>query len=394
MTPLRVALVTGRFWPLAADEERLLADLAVALADGGAAVTVVAAQGHKSWPAHLDFRGLPVVRLPRSAARVWGAFRYQRSLAQWLLEHRREVDVLYVAGMRDEAYALLGAAGAGGPPLVLRAQGLGVRGDCQWHKSVHFGSRIAGRCRTADALVAPSNVAADELRQAGFPPQRIEVIADGVPPKPRKTAASFARSRAELAEAHPILVVPPEAPLVFYSGPIRDNPGLFDLIAAWPHVLQRFPQARLWLVGDATGADILWDEIQQASLTDTVILPGSFDLLDEVLPAASVVVHAAREPTPSAMLLEAMAAGVPIVATRTALTESLFDDGAALLTPPDDVGALAAALCRLLENAEQGRGMAESAWQKWRSRHTIARMAKDHLALFRRLLPTRTLALS
>ncbi|MEQ8790719.1 MAG: glycosyltransferase family 4 protein [Pirellulaceae bacterium] len=394
MNALRLVLVTGRFWPLAADEERLLADLVEELAAGGVTVTVVTAQGHKSWPTMVVQRGVPIVRLPRSNARVWGAFRYQRTLAQWLAEHRREFDLVYVVGMRDEALAVLGAAGSGFP-VVLRAVGLGETGDCQWRRSIHFGGRIASRCRAADAVVAASETSSEELRRAGFSPDRIELIADGVTRRPRKDAASQLRARAELSEVHPILAVPPDAPLVFYSGPIRENQGLLDLVAAWPLVLQHWPTAKLWLTGDATGADLLWNEIQQSGLTDTIILPGSFDFFDEILPAADVVVHAARESSSSLTVIESMAAGVPVVATRTPLMESLLDaDEEALLTPVGDHEALAAAIGRLLADSALTHRLAEAAWRKYERRHTIEKMSQDHLSLFGRLVSTRTLALS
>jgi glycosyltransferase involved in cell wall biosynthesis len=289
----------------------------------------------------------------------------------------------------------LSAASQGGFPVVLRAVGLGRSGDCQWHKSVHFGGRIASRCRAADAVIAPNTVAVEELRHAGLDPRKIEQIDDGVPPRRRKDAALQQRARAELADVHPVLVVPQDAPFVLYSGPIRENPALLDLVAAWPIVLQRRPSARLWLAGDATGADSLWNEIQQADLTDSIILPGSFDHFDDLLPAVNVYVHAAHQSAPSLTMLQAMAAGVPIVANRTPLTESLLDDEAdALLTPPGDHAALAEAIMHVLADGPVADRLAEAAWRKSSQRHTIGQMAQKHLSLFGRLVSSRILAMS
>jgi glycosyltransferase involved in cell wall biosynthesis len=244
-------------------------------------------------------------------------------------------------------------------------------------------------------VIGSNRIAVEELGQAGFEPRKIEHIDDGVPPRGRKDAASQQQARAELADVHPVLVVPQDSPFVLYSGPIRENPALMDLVAAWPIVLQRWPSARLWLAGDATGADSLWNEIRQADLTDSIILPGSFDQFDDLLPAVNVYVHAAHEAASSLTMLEAMAAGVPVVANRTPLSESLLDDEVdALLTPPGEHAALADAMVRVLADPSLANRLAEAAWRKSGQRHTIGQMAQKHLSLFGRLVSPRMLAMS
>jgi glycosyltransferase involved in cell wall biosynthesis len=394
MSPLRLVLVTGRFWPLADDQPRLLAELADQLVEQGASVTVVTAQCHKSWPARALLRRTPVFRLNRPATRVWGTFRYLRALSNWLWERREQTDLVYVCGLREEAYAALGTLGGSGLPVVLRAEGVGRGGDCHWQKTAAFGSRVAGRCRKADALVVSSDLAADELRAARYPPERIELIPDGVPARGPRSAEDRRTAREALADVHPILAVAEDAPLVLYAGPIRENLGLFDLVAAWSDVVRRWPQARLWLAGDATGADALWSDIQQSGLSDTIIFPGAFDLLDDVLPAADLFVLPTREPLDSLALIEAMAAGVPVVASATAGTQRLAASDCAALTPAGDADDLAATICRLLADKPAAGRLAAAASQLASRQHRIEQTTQAHLALFRRLVSARSLALS
>jgi glycosyltransferase involved in cell wall biosynthesis len=337
----------------------------------------------------------PVFRLHRSATRVWGTFRYLRALSSWLWERREQTDVVYVAGLREEAYAALGALRGSGVPVVLRARGIGRLGDCHWQKSATLGSRIATRCRTADAIVATSQCAAQELKAARYPADRIEIIPDGVRQDGGECRPSRRAAREALAEVHPILQVFGDAPLALYAGPIRENIGLFDLVRAWPMVLERWPQARLWLAGDATGADALWEEIQELGLSENVIFPGAFDAFDDLLPAADLFVLPAHEPFGSGALLEALAAGIPVVAARTPFTEHVLTDGEhALLTPPTNIAALAEAMCRILSDPPLHGRLSSAARELARRRHNLQQTAEAHLSLFRRLTATRDLAVS
>lgn len=392
---LRIVLVSGRYWPLADDEERFLVELAEQLIEAGAKLTVVTSMGHKSWPERVVLGRTPIVRLHRSATRVWGTFRYLRTLSSWLWEQREQTDLVYVAGLREEAYAALGTLGGSGIPVVLRTQGLGRQGDCHWQKTVAFGGRIANRCRTADAIVAGNECAVEELVAARYPPERIERIPNGARQRGGEHRPTRRAAREALADVHPILQVADDAPLALYAGPIRENVGLFDLVRAWPAVLERWPQARLWLAGNATGADALWTEIQELGLSDAIIFPGAFDRFDDLLPAVDLFVLPAHEPLSSVTMLEALAEGVPVVASRTPLTERLLTDGEnALLTLPGSVDTLGEAMLRLLSDGPLHGRLSSAGRDLAARRCNLAQTVETHLNLFRRLASPKPLVIS
>jgi glycosyltransferase involved in cell wall biosynthesis len=82
-------------------------------------------------------------------------------------------------------------------------------------------------------------------------------------------------------------------------------------------------------------------------------------------------------------VLEAQAAGVPVVATPVgAIPETVVDGETGLLVPPRDPAALAAAVCRLLDDAALADRLAAEARRRVRARYSVERMVKATRALY------------
>ncbi|MCR4414781.1 MAG: glycosyltransferase family 4 protein, partial [Thermoguttaceae bacterium] len=156
-----------RFWPLVGGAEKNLADLAAAWAGQGWEVTVVTARWQPHWPRDLLYRGVRLKRLADAPRDSWSTVRYARSIGRWLRRRRGEIDVVCVSRLRHEAYAAARALGRR-VPLVLRAEGAGLSGDCRWHAQTPCGWRFRRCCRAAGALVAPSRSVEQDLLAAGF----------------------------------------------------------------------------------------------------------------------------------------------------------------------------------------------------------------------------------
>ncbi len=138
MSP-RIALITRRYWPLIGGAERVMAALGEGLARLGAATTILTAQWRPEWPRELVHRDAPLIRIPQPTLRGWGTLRYMLGLRRWLHRHRAEIDGVVVSMLKHDAYTVL-AALAGTVPIVLRAEGGGTTGDCQWQKDNRFGA--------------------------------------------------------------------------------------------------------------------------------------------------------------------------------------------------------------------------------------------------------------
>jgi glycosyltransferase involved in cell wall biosynthesis len=224
--------------------------------------------------------------------------------------------------------------------------------------------------RLADAVVAPSRATAEELRR-DYGAQRVEVIPNGVAP-----GSSPDRHRPELP------------PVILYAGRLRSRKAVAVLIAALPRVLAEVPACRLVIVGGGEQSARVAAAVRARGLTSRVELAG-------VLPRASVVERLAAadvfclpstyEGLPLA-ILEAMAAGLPVVATAVAGNPEAVEDGVTgLLVPPESAAALATALISLLRDPELRRRMGEAGRRRIAERFAIATVVERHLTLLQEL---------
>ena len=314
MSGCRVVIVTRRFWPLVGGPEKVLANLAVELTARGCPTTVLTARWQPKWPAEIVLRGVPVIRLSPPAEHGRRSLRSLRPLIGWLRANRQRYDLLYVSQLKQEAYAAMRAVGRQ-TPVVLRAERLGPGGDCQWQRDVFCGGRIAGQCRRAAAVIAPGAEIEQELLAAGYSPSLVRVIPNGVPGTPRRTLETRLAARALLAEANQELQLPDAAPLAVYLGRLEPNCGLERLLEAWTLILHRWPNARLWLIGEGSMRRALARHSEARNLTGRVSVVGPFDEVDALLAAADVFLRPTSEPGSGAGLLEAFAAGLPVVAS-------------------------------------------------------------------------------
>ena len=410
----RLVLVTRRFWPLVGGAERQMASLATELKRLGCDVTILTAHWESRWPSEISHHGVRVVRLPNPAVRGWGTMRYMLAIGRWLRDHRGQFDLVYVSTLRHDAYAALCVRDLDvAVPVVLRAEGVRQMGDCHWQDEAHFGHRIAKRCQKADAIVAPSPSVEEELLAAGY--TNVTLIDNGVAISETVcTEEQRAVARMDLARANPDLTVADSAPVAVFTGRLHEAKGLDALLAAWPMVIAKRPRARLWLVGEGPLHPKLAAEIERRNLRRRVMLAGTFDDVEQFLRAADLFVLPAREEGTSLALLEAMAAGLPVVTTENrgnrhviegeglaekgAVEKSVVEKGPTSevadgprsesrgpLVPYGEAEPLAQAILQVFNEPEIARQWGAAGRRRVGEAFSIAKMAERHLKLFQRL---------
>ncbi len=187
-------------------------------------------------------------------------------------------------------------------------------------------------------------------RRCGVPQGRISAIPNGVDTDYFQPALDGPR---------PSKNNPPVVLSVARMVPDKDHG---TLIRAFALVAPDFPQARLWLVGEGSGLGGI-EQLAQQSLP-----PGSFrfipprqDLRPLFRQAGLLALSSRSESLPN-VVLEAMAAGLPVAATAVGgVPEMVIPAQTGWLAPPGDPPALAAVLGRMLENPEQCRAMGRAA---------------------------------
>ncbi len=235
---------------------------------------------------------------------------------------------------------------------------------------------VLGRvtARLADAVVAPSEATAAELRR-DYGARAVEVIPNGIPPSPARPAHVAARS-------------PQLPPVVLYAGRLRSRKAVAVLLAAMPRVLAAVPSARLVVVGDGEQSARVAAAVRARGLATHVDLAGSLPrpaAMARLFDADVFCLPSTYEGLPLA-ILEAMAAGLPVVATAVSGNPEAVEDGVSgLLVPPESAAALADALIALLTDPERRRQMGEAAKRRVAEHFAIERVAEQHLELLRKL---------
>jgi glycosyltransferase involved in cell wall biosynthesis len=221
--------------------------------------------------------------------------------------------------------------------------------------------------RLAAKVIVPSQAAAAAFVAEGGRANLIEVVANGLDVAPSN--ASPAELRRELGL--------PQGPLV----------GVFSRLAAWKgqHVvvqaLAKLPGVNCIIAGDAlfgeqTYAASLAKLVDDLGLTDRVRFLGPRSDVPRLMRAVDVMVHPSIAPEPfGRTLVEAMLAGVPVIATDTGAASDILEAGrAGRLVPPNDAEALSASIARVLAGAEGLTGQLDYAVARAKTHYGLNRM--------------------
>ncbi len=409
LSTIRPVFVIDRFWPLFDGAGRTVGDLAVefherGMTGRGSSGTILTARSQKDWADTIALHGMSVHRLAEpppitdTLKARWATARYIRAIAAWLRHNRELYDVIFVSGLRHEAYAAMTAFGRGaGVPIILRGERPGREGDCVWQLDTPGGRRIKRRLMKADAFVAPSRQIHRELIAAGYDRGRIHYIPHGTRIVDCRLAKDERRKKARgvLSAASPALQMPSWAPLAVFTGQLVAENRLDALIAAWPQIAARWPNARLWLAGDGPEKSMLQVQITNLNLADRVRLVGTFDHVDDLLDAADVFVHPAHGEDLPVSTLEAMAAGLPVIAAANGSNRDLITHaGDGLLFEPKpphtDGGAyptLAEAIFHLFDDPDLASRFGSAGRRAVAQRFDLAKCVDSYINLFEELLP-------
>jgi len=274
----------------------------------------------------------------------------------------------------------LAARAAGVPTIVHTFHGHVLRGYFSPAKTGLF-RRLETRLAAAtDALVAVSESVKQDLVDLGVArAEKIRVVPLGL--DLAHLAAGLPRGvlRRETG-------VPEAAPLVGMVGrlvPIKDVP---TFLRAARLVRAERADARFALVGDGEERSALEALCRQLGLAEAVTFLGWRRDLAAIYGDLDVVVNASRNEGTPVALIEALAAGRPVVATRVGGTPDLLGDGErGRLVPPGDPAALARAVLETLDQSEAARRRAQAGREHVLARHSADRLVRDVDALYREL---------
>ncbi|MGH3731392.1 MAG: glycosyltransferase family 4 protein [Micromonosporaceae bacterium] len=181
-----------------------------------------------------------------------------------------------------------------------------------------------------------------------------------------------------------------DSKIIIAAGRLGPQKGFDMLLDAFATVHERHPDWQLHIFGGGHLRHALAGRIERLGLTGAAHLKGVTRRLDEQLAAASIFVLSSRFEGLPMVLLEAMAAGLPVVSFNcpTGPAEVITDNASGLLVPPEDVPALAAAICELIEDPVRRQALATAA-RKEVERYSIESVRQRWESLFTELAAER-----
>jgi len=207
-----------------------------------------------------------------------------------------------------------------------------------------------------DRIFTLTSIGKREHTQYGVgPPSKFTVVYSGVPLTPfLNVNLDRNQKRREFGlNEHDMLCI-----FVARLAPIK---GYQYLISAIPQVLKAVPTARFVLVGDGELREALEQQALDLGVTNNIIFTGLRDDVPELLAMSDLFVLSSINEGMGRVLVEAMAVGLPAVATRVGgVPDVVVDGGTGLLIPPRDPDALAEATIALLKDEDMRRRMGEA----------------------------------
>jgi glycosyltransferase involved in cell wall biosynthesis len=305
---------------------------------------------------------------------AWYDLRLPRALVS--LARREKIDLIHSHLPDQNFYSSLVRPLAGCKVIVT------YHGSQQLSKSdgLKSGLKLAMVKRGANAVVVVSDYLKQKLVAAGFPSDRVIRIHNGI-----DTRQASGDSRASLRQE---LGCVNGARLVGTVANLRESKGYDYFLRAARLVADSMPEVRFAAAGEADPqlSRNLFSLRQELQLEEQVRFLGFRRDVDELLAAFDVFVLPSISEGFSLATVEAMAAGRPVIATRSGGPEELIEDGVTgLLVPRKDPKSLAAKICEVLRNPALASALGHNAQAAIQSKFSLARMLGEYAAVYERV---------
>ncbi len=228
--------------------------------------------------------------------------------------------------------------------------------------------------KIASGLVAVSGFTRDMAINEGIKPGRIRIINNGISFHPRPAPNPGTVRNTFLPDGKGLLVLA--------VGRLVQPKGHVHFVEAAAQVLKSIPDVKFIIAGEGPLRKEIQRAIDKLGVSDNVLLLGNRTDISALLEACDVFVLSSLYEGLSMALLEAMAAGVPVVSTEIAGVADLIEGGVTgLLAPPGDSNALAEALCTVLADNELRTRLALNGKTLVEEKFTLDHMGQQYLEL-------------
>jgi glycosyltransferase involved in cell wall biosynthesis len=291
-----------------------------------------------------------------------------QELSAWLRTER--VDVFHChAGIAWEGLYATQAARRAGVPSIVRTEHLPYL-ITDRHQVEHHAAAVAD----LDLLICVSEAARRSYLRAGVPERKLCVVRNGVAPRPAGARHPNIRESLRL---------PSGARVVLTIGRFTEQKNHKCLLDAVPSVLARVPSTYFMWAGTGPLEDELRRLVLERGLENNVRFLGRRTDVPDLMQAADLFVLPSKFEGLPLVVLEAMAAGLPVVGTDVCGTGEAVRDGVTgRLVAPEDAAALSAAISAVLLDSRQASRMGAAARYIFHREFTVARMVTETEAIY------------
>ena len=313
----------------------------------GLEVLVISLQEHLDSPFLTELRNMNVEVFTLTAGKVLSARRLLRIRE---ILRSRHIDLVH-SHLTAANIAGIVAARITGLPAVATLHTAGI--DPRFHTSVRRGMETL-LLRYSDARVVGVGKAVAEANKERLGGKQIEVINNAVTSIPVLEPAERMKVRAEISGD-------PARPLLITVGRLSPPKGYPDLLDAMVLLRERCPDAVLAIVGGGVMQEELENKISASGLEGRVFLLGERSDVARLLAAADVYVCSSRWEGLPVSVLEAMAAGLPVVSTAVGSIPDVVTSTTGALVPTAQPADLAHAIATLLLDPRRMEHMGNAA---------------------------------
>jgi len=221
-----------------------------------------------------------------------------------------------------------------------------------------LGKLALERLKTCDHIVTVSDFIRQEVLDYGIAPERVTTVRNAMSVFPLPMPAQRSKVRAEWN-------LPDDTLLVGMAARFDAGKGAEDTIAAFCLAAAKHASACLLMIGDGELRPALEAQAQQSGFGERIVFTGRRSDVPDLLAGLDIFCHPSRKDPAPLAVLEACAAGLPVVGyAEGGICEFLIDGETGLLAPTGDVAELGAALDRLLTNTDIRRRMGIASRQR------------------------------
>lgn len=357
-------------------------DLACSVAQAGFAVSAIVPEDTVLEPLveRLESAGIEVYRLTLNGRPPLLLVRNWWRLYRWLGGRRVTLFHQQRTGPYHGKWAVL-AAKAARIPVVVATE----------HQSAYRLKGMARRLnaivdRLVDRLIVVSHSDwRNQIAHSGRNPTKIIVIHNGI-----NIQRYYTYSAAEVRERKLALGFNPDAPLIGSVARLAEQKGLEYLLRAAALLRPELPELQVLIVGDGPCRQMLEEEARKLDISEQTCFLGFQEDVTPYLPLLDVFVLPSRFESFGLTLVEAMAASIPVVATRVgAIPEVVADHESGTLAPAEDAESLARAIYTYLADPIFRRQSGAAGRRRAEELFSVEAMAQRSIALYREVLQTK-----